>query len=108
MLTCSGLDVVYRVTGEVVVDGYLYADVLPEECNWQLDGDGSQRKVWVSLYKETATTKNQHWKYVVEGDEEVDTHSLGPPVHALDVNNKEAIQAAMAKVRLGALRLACI
>lgn len=65
---------------------------------WTVDGDGSQRKVWVSLYKETATAKNQHWKYVVEGDEEVDTSSLGPPVHSLDINNKEAMQAAMAKV----------
>lgn len=88
----------FYVVGEVVVDGYLYADVIPDECNWQLDGDGSQRKVWVSLYKEVSTTKNQHWKYVVEGDEEVDTQSLGPPVHALDIDNKDAIKAAMEKV----------
>jgi hypothetical protein len=90
----------FYVVGEVVVDGYLYADVIPDECNWQLDGDGSQRKVWVSLYKEVPTTKNQHWKYVVEGDEEVDTQSLGPPVHALDIDNKDAIKAAMEKVFL--------
>lgn len=62
------------------------------------DGDGSQRKVWISLFKETPTTKNQHWKCVVVGDEQVDTGSLGPPVHALDIDNKAAIQEAMAKV----------
>ncbi len=69
-----------------------------------VDGDGSLRKIWISLYKETETAKNQHWKYVVEGDEEVDTSALGPPVHALDINNKAALQEAMDKVTTVVMR----
>ena len=43
MLLCQVMDNVTVVTlsltfiaGEVLLDGYLYADVIPDECNWQL------------------------------------------------------------------------
>jgi hypothetical protein len=62
------------------------------------DGDGDHRRIWISLYKETPTTKNQHWKCVMQGDAEIDTSSLGPPVHQLDVNDKNGIQEALRQV----------
>jgi hypothetical protein len=62
------------------------------------DGDGIDRKIWISLYKEHPTTKNQHWKCVLAGDEEIDTASLGPPVHHIDVNDKSSLRTAFDKV----------
>jgi hypothetical protein len=28
--------IIFMCAGEVIVDGYLYANVVPDECNWQL------------------------------------------------------------------------
>mmetsp|Transcript_8610 Transcript_8610/g.12848 ORF Transcript_8610/g.12848 Transcript_8610/m.12848 type:complete len:197 (-) Transcript_8610:41-631(-) len=86
------------INGELLIDGYFYANVIPDECNWQIDGDGAERRVWISLYKETPTTRNQHWKCVLEGDEEIDVSGLGPPVHHIDVNDKNSLHSALDKV----------
>jgi hypothetical protein len=86
------------VNGVVALEGDFYAPVIPEECNWQMDGDGENRKIWITLHKEAPTTRNQHWKYVIEGDEAIDTSRLGPPVHRINTDSKEDIREAMRKV----------
>ncbi len=63
-----------------------------------LDGEGDERKVWITLFKETPTTKNQHWRCVIQGDPEIDISSLGPPVHHLDVNDKTGMEEAIKQV----------
>ena len=62
------------------------------------DGEGEGRYIWVTLFKKTPTLRNQHWKCVLKGDAEVNTASLGPPVHSLDVNDPAQMKAELAKV----------
>lgn len=87
--------------GVVVKEGLLCEEVVPDECNWQIDGAGEDRRVWMTLVKKTATKGNQHWKHVFRGDPEVDLSSFGPPVHAFDSNNidKEALRRQVAQLR---------
>lgn len=52
----------------------------------------------VTLQKKVPTQKNQHWRTVIKGDEEIDTVALGPPTHTLDVNDKDAMRRAIEQV----------
>ena len=63
-----------------------------------LDGEGDQRVLWITLFKLHPTERNQHWKCVLQGDEEIDVKHLGPPVHTLDINDASSIKEAMKKV----------
>jgi len=89
------------VNGQVVKEGSLFQEVLPDDCNWQMEGTGEDRRIWITLVKKTATKGNQHWKQVFRGDPEVDLRSFGPPVHAIDSNNpdKDALRRQLAGIR---------
>lgn len=55
--------------------GDLYAEVIPSECNWQIDDDQSSgasvRSLWITMVKRVPTERNQMWKCVLNGDAKV-------------------------------------
>jgi hypothetical protein len=57
------------LNGEKVLDGEFYAPVIAGDCNWQLEGSGASKRVWISLYKKEPTTKGKHWRCVFKGDD---------------------------------------
>ena len=74
------------VNSQVLKTGELCQEVLPEDCNWQMEslGDGHGKCIWITLVKKFKTKGNQHWKCIFRGDPEVDLTGFGPPVHAMD------------------------
>jgi hypothetical protein len=89
------------IDGQVRKEGELFQEVLPDDCNWQMEGTGEERRLWITLVKRSATKGNQHWKSVFRGDPPVDLSAFGPPVHAFDSNNidKAALRQQMAEIR---------
>ena len=85
---------------KIVKKGSLYREVLPDDCNWQIEGSGDNRHIWLTLAKKNITKANQHWKCVFEGDPCIDLSDFSPPVHAIDPStmDKEAIRRQMQQV----------
>ena len=79
------------INNQVLKTGKFFQEILPDDCNWQLDGEGSNRKIWVTVAKKFVTKGNQHWKYFLQGDPEVDLSMFGAPVHAIDPNMDKAM-----------------
>ena len=79
------------INNKVLKSGTFFQEILPDDCNWQLDGDGASKKVWITIAKKFATKGNQHWKYFLKGDPEVDLSMFGAPVHAIDPNMDKAM-----------------
>jgi len=94
------------VNGSTLLDGEFFAKVLADECSWQLDTNTAGEKViWMTLYKAVPTVRNQHWRSVLKGDEEVKVGHLGPPVHGVDPADPDAVKKAIQQV--SSLRFSC-
>jgi hypothetical protein len=94
------------IDGEVRVEGSFYARVMPDDCNWQLDGSGENRVIWIILHKAKATSSNKHWRCVLQGDVEIgktqnDTKNLtgGPSVHTVNSNDPASMVRAMEQLK---------
>lgn len=98
-VTLKNTSLKIKVKGVVLVDGDFFAKVLADECNWQLDknSDGEQI-IWLNLYKTVPTVRNQHWKCILKGDEQIKVAHLGPPVHGVDPSDPNAVKKAIQQV----------
>ena len=85
----------FKYAGQLIKQGTFFQEVLPDDCNWQFDGKGDERKVWLTLTKKFVTKGNQHWKYVFEGDPGLDMSQMGTPIHTIDPSTMD--KAAMRK-----------
>ena len=90
------------------IAGAYYERVVPDDCNWQLDGDGATRVVWVILQKAAPTVTKKHWPCVVQGHVELSQPGAttgdadagsGPPVHHIDSSDPAAMIAAMQSLK---------
>ena len=90
---------VVQIKDVVHIEGELYAETIPSECNWQIDQDSSPRKLWITLVKRTKTARKLHWTCVLRGDQTVDTDSLAPMVTNIDINDKDSIKKAASELR---------
>ena len=93
------------IAGKEIINGSLYAEVIPDECNWQIEEDEvtGGRQVWISLYKREATLLKKMWPVVVQGDNSKSSVSRvktvgGMPMAEIDISDegrmKEAIKQA--------------
>jgi CS domain len=58
------------IAGETVLNDIFFAAVVPDECNWQIESRGdSDRRLWINIFKRVATTKQNHWKYILIADQ---------------------------------------
>jgi CS domain len=58
------------IAGETVLNDIFFAAVVPDECNWQIESTGdSDRRLWINIYKRVATTKQNHWKFILIADQ---------------------------------------
>lgn len=88
------------IRGKVELQGDFYAEVTPDDCNWQMDeGEDGTRRLWITLTKRTKTARNSHWTCFLRGDATVDTVKLGPQAVALDTSDPAALKAAVANLR---------
>jgi len=88
------------VNGATLLEGEFFAKVEADESSWQLDtNDAGEKVIWITLYKATPTVRNQHWKCVLKGDQEISVNHLGPPVHGVDPNDPDAVKKAIQQVR---------
>ena len=98
-----------NVGGEVPVSisGTFCERVSPSDCNWQLDGDGEERVLWVIIQKAKHTMTKHHWKSVLVGDLELEpdlptTSSSNPnlpPVINVDSSSSQSMVASMQALR---------
>lgn len=95
-ITSTSIDVI--LDGETLLSDIFYADVDPNECNWQLDDNGSERIIWITLNKKLRTKTGSHWRYVLSKDDVIKTTSTGQPMYALNPDDPNAIRAALASV----------
>jgi hypothetical protein len=102
------------VNGVAVVEGQFFADIVAEESHWQFEEVDGVKRLEFSAPKQTPTQRNQHWRSLIKGDQQVgkltfdsflvlnplssDVSKLGPPVHAIDPDNKAQLKAAIDRV----------
>jgi hypothetical protein len=95
------------LAGNPYIDGVLFDEIMPDECNWQIDIESSgdsdnvvtSRRLWINMLKKKPTSKNQCWRALLLGDKEVNP---GPPVVALDPTNTSSLKQAIDAVRKNA------
>lgn len=79
------------------LEGVFNAEVIPSECNWQLNITFTdQVQIEINLVKKMRTQRNGHWKCVFQGEKEVDTSVLGPAIHAINPQDPKSIRSALA------------
>lgn len=91
--------IIIQIQDVIHVEGELYAEIIPAECNWQIDQDTSPRKLWITLVKKLKTARNLHWSCVLRGDQQVDTKTLGPMVSSIDTHDKNSMKKAIGDLR---------
>ena len=58
------------IAGETILNDTFFAAVVPDECNWQIeDVQNSNRRIWINIFKRSPTTPQNHWKYILVGDQ---------------------------------------
>ena len=106
------------VNGNIFLDDDFYAEVDPDECNWQLDGDGNDRCVWLTIHKKVVTIRKKHWPYILDSDantvlkgldagkntyhnnnNDSNNHGL-PPVYNVNTNDSDAMKAVINKIKM--------
>ena len=80
------------------MSGKFYDNVIPDECNWQIDNEG-QRKLWLSLVKKNPSARNQFWKSLLIGDPKVETDRLGPSLLKIDPSKPESFTDAISEIK---------
>jgi len=60
--------IVLTVAGQVLLDGDFYDDVVPSDCNWQLDDDEGKRVIWITIQKKIPTQQKDFWKTVFSSE----------------------------------------
>lgn len=85
------------ILDKLYLKGNFYAEVIPDECNWQIDNDGDSQ-ICLTIVKRVATARNLHWDCLIQGDDKIDTSVLGPQVHHINTDEKGSIAESIAKV----------
>eukprot|EP01041_Mallomonas_annulata_P003825 gene3825-7622_t len=88
--------IVLSVSGHVLLDGDFFNEVVPSDCNWQLDDDDDKRVVWITLTKKTSTKPKDYWPCILSSDENHVGKSKSKPIDALDT---EEFQRAMDQMK---------
>jgi hypothetical protein len=99
------------IAGKEIINGSLYAEVIPDECNWQIEEDAvtGDRKVWISLYKKEATLLKKMWPVVVQGDNSKSSASRvktmgGVPMAEIDISDEGSMKEAIKQAKSAAAR----
>jgi len=88
-----------EICDSVHIEGDLYAEIIPSECNWQIDQDAPTRKLWITLVKKIKTKGKLHWSCVLKGDEQIDTDKFSPMVTPIDTHDHEQMKKAIGDLR---------
>mmetsp|Transcript_33803 Transcript_33803/g.44597 ORF Transcript_33803/g.44597 Transcript_33803/m.44597 type:complete len:336 (+) Transcript_33803:49-1056(+) len=88
------------VQGQKLIEGNLFATVVPEESTWVLDKDQNNKRIVWSLQK-TEPTKNRQWQYIVKGEVKgtLKTTFNDSLMDDLDVDDLESITNAIKALR---------
>lgn len=82
--------------GKVVIDDYLFDEIDPNECNWQLEKDDNNNiKIWITLIKKAPNRTGHYWRYILANDEIIEKTAAGKPIHRIDPNDPASIRSAM-------------
>lgn len=100
--------------GRTLIAGRLYASVIADECNWQLDDTaGNTKRLWITLTKKIPTIKKNFWRYIIANQVDCDnsaTHNAAlhdtatteeansiaePFIYDMDTSNPGAIKNAI-------------
>jgi hypothetical protein len=106
----SARDITVSIQGEQKMKGRLYAEVIPDECSWQVEDETSSggRKLWVTLYKKVPTLQNKMWPCVIEGDSSKSAASKvkvapgGTPVAEIDLSDEDGMREAIKQAKQAA------
>jgi hypothetical protein len=88
--------------GTEYLNGEFYDQVIPGECNWQIDTETETRRLWLTLLKKNPSARNQFWQSMLIGDAKVDVRPLGPSMVAIDPNDPTSFKDAIAQVKSSA------
>lgn len=106
----SSREIAVLVRGEEKMKGRLYAEVIPDECSWQVEDESSSgdRKLWITLYKKVPTLQNKMWPCVIEGDSSKSSASKvkvapgGTPVTEIDLSDEDSMREAIKQAKQAA------
>lgn len=88
--------IIVTLMGKVVIDDYLFDEIIPNECNWQLEkGDNNSMKIWITLFKKAPSRSGHYWRYILANDEVIEKTAAGKPIHRIDPNDPASIRSAM-------------
>jgi hypothetical protein len=77
------------MAGEKLLDDNFYEAVVPDECNWQIeDLENGTRRLWINIFKRVPTSKQNHWKHILSGDENSEKFKSADSI--CDHNNKDS------------------
>ena len=62
------------------------------------DGEGSSRKIWISLFKAVPSAKGRYWRRVLRGDEDLNPELNKAPVYNINASDPESIKSAIETV----------
>lgn len=95
-----------QLAGDLYINGALFDQVVPDECNWQIDTEESgddlkikTRTLWLSMLKKTVTQRNQFWPCLLIGDKDA---GGGPPLVAVDPNDPNSMREAIKQMKASA------
>ena len=64
--------IIVTIAGETILNDTFFAAVVPDECNWQIeDLENSNRRLWINIFKRIPTTRQNHWKFILAGDQNI-------------------------------------
>ena len=79
-VTLTSTAATVRVRGQTLLDGELTRAIVKDDSYWELESDGSQKVLRLSLTKLRRTCAKFHWPSVCVGEPEIDVAAFGDPV----------------------------
>lgn len=106
-VSITAREIAVSLEGEEKLKGRLYAEVIPDECSWQVEDETNSdgRKLWISLYKKVPTLQNKMWPCVIEGDYSKSSASNvkiapgGTPVTSIDLSDEDSMKEAIRQAK---------
>ena len=106
-VTIKASSIHVTIKEEEKMKGALYADIIPEECSWQVEDDGvtGGRKLWITLFKRKATNQSKMWPCVIQGDgskssaSKVKTTPGGVPMAEIDLSDENSMKEAIRQAK---------
>jgi hypothetical protein len=107
-----------KVGPKTIIEGSSFADVVPDECNWQLgctkfhimssksfhviifvlDGTGNDRKIWITLFKARRSEQGRFWRSAIRGDLDINPAKNERPVYDVNPDDPDSVRSAMEQV----------